>query len=166
MNRAMAKTIKLENDDVELYKRILDIQPALVQYRIRHQMDPLRYPMTPQISTLYRASLDLFNKTITIYLTPSYTLYINPKSRYSYELRKSKYRLKIIQTLMNQSNFISTEALRQFAGYKNTETLYKTIFTLNTELKKRLGLAHNLIEGKSGSGYWINSKYCIVPTTK
>lgn len=162
----MSKKIKLDNDDIELYKRIRDIKPALVQYRFRHQTDPLRYPMTPLISGLYRACLDWFNKTTTIYLTPSYTLYVNPKSKYSYELRKSQYRIKIVQTLMNQSNFISSETLCQFAGYKNTESLYKTIFDLNQELKKRLALKDNLIQGKSSSGYWINPKYNIVHTAK
>lgn len=147
--------------DLELTARISDIPLALIEYRLKHAIEPKAYPMTPAIAAQYRTTLSLFAKQIQLLLSPSLRLYREPKSLYHYELRQKDFRHKIIKTLIQRSNYVDSTTLLKVTGHNSKESLYKTISNFNRSIRTKLELQNNLIEGKPSSGYRINPKYLI-----
>ncbi len=101
---------------------------------------------------------------ITIYLSKSGDLYLEPKDEHCYKMEKGSIRHQIILTLKDKDNPYSTQEIMNDSEAKNTRAIRDAIGHINKNADKFLSI-HNtetrrLIVNKS-DGYQINNLYCI-----
>jgi hypothetical protein len=71
--------------------------------------------------------------------------------------------IEIIRILSNHNQYIETyEIIDKSKTYTTSESLRKSIAKTNKKINKNLKLKDNLILGKRGSGYMINSIYKVI----
>lgn len=130
----------------------------------RYQMPRLReFPSTREIAAevlrgLEERKMRKTNHRVIVNLSREGDLYANEKHRYPLQAEKS--RLNLVRALSYQ--YKSTRELVIITGYKNAESLYKTIQAINTRARYLLKIKANLIDGRRGSGYKINPKIKFV----
>lgn len=130
----------------------------------RYQM--LRYwefPSTTEIAAevlrgLKERKMRKTNQRVIVNLSKDGDLYTSEKHRYSLQAEKS--RLNLVTALSYQ--YKSTRELLIITGYKNVESLYKTIQAINTRARYLLKIKADIIDGRRGSGYRINPKIKLI----
>lgn len=136
------------------------LPPPQLRYQMpRHQ----RFPSTGEIAeeVIKKIEEKRARKTsekITIYLSKDGDLYTSAK--HYYRLQSEKARLNLVRTLSYQ--YKPTKELLITTGYKNAESLYKTIPAINAKVRYLLKIKIDLIEGRRGSGYMVNQKIKLV----
>ena len=105
-----------------------------------------------------KKKIKTITQQIAVYLSKDGDLYTTEKHQYS--LQNEKSRLTLIKNLSPEYKL--TKYLLAITGYKNMDSLYKTIQSINQQVKHLLKIKIKLIVGKRGSGYKINQKIKLV----
>ncbi len=132
--------------------------------QLRYQMPQhQRFPSTGEIAEEVVKKIEerkgcKTSEKITVYLSKDNDLYTSAKHRYP--LQSEKARLNLVRTLSYQ--YKPTKELLIVTGYKNAESLYKTMSAINAKVRYLLKIKADLIEGRRGSGYRINQKIKLV----
>lgn len=81
---------------------------------------------------------------------------LSTSDKHRHPLQNDKSRLILIRTLSHE--YLKTQYLVKITGYKNADSLYKTIQSINQQARNLLKIKIKLIVGKRGSGYKFNPK--------
>ena len=143
-----------------LYTREFTLPPPQLSYQIlRHQEFPNKEEIAEEvIKKIEERKAHKTNEHTVVYLSKDGDLYTTEKHRYP--LQDAKKRLRLIRILSYQ--FQPTRGLIFLAEFMNAESLYKTIQAINIKVRNLLKIKADLIDGRRGSGYRINSKIKLI----
>ncbi|HRY59783.1 MAG TPA: hypothetical protein P5096_00120 [Patescibacteria group bacterium] len=103
------------------------------------------------------AKLNASGDKIVLYINSSGDLYQKGDQEHKHSFKLSSLRFQILRIL--KDSFVKPEYIRHETDSVSVGSVRKAVNEINSQVKIKLGIENNIIEGKGGSGYRINPKY-------
>jgi uncharacterized protein (DUF2267 family) len=74
----------------------------------------------------------------------------------------NRKRIAVFEVLNDATDYISTRELQGYVESPSSQAFRRTIYSINSDVKKALKLKTNIIEGRPGLGYKISGKITVI----